>query len=385
MLCGSRYQQEQGARLLMIQLFRCFAFSIALALSASCATAVEEITLSDAQAFDIPTYVARFDRTKPVIAVVAENTFTELTDYVVPYGILAQSRVADVYALGTQEGAVQLFPALRVTPQATIAQFDAKYPLGADYVIVPAVHKSDDSILINWITEQSVKGSTIVGVCDGVGVLANAGLLEGHSAVGHWYSFDSLARNHPNTTWVRNRRYLADKNIVTTTGVTASIPASIALVEAIAGTEKATSVATALNIDTWGVQHHSADFQLNARHAWVAATNWLAFWRKEKIGIAVEPGVNEVSLALIADAYSRTYRSKAYVLAQGHTQLVTKGGLTIELGALEERADFDRVIEHAVDAEVGSALDKALGEIRALYGLDTAQWVALQLEYADKL
>jgi putative intracellular protease/amidase len=154
----------------------------------------------------IAPYIARFGRTRPVIAVVAENTFTELTDYVVPYGVLAESGVAQMFALGTKSGPIQMFPALKIEPQATVTEFDARFPDGADYVIVPAVHKTEDTGLLRWVSAQASKGATIVGVCDGVWVLANAGLLKGRKAVGHWYSFDDLKKKFPQTTWVRNTR-----------------------------------------------------------------------------------------------------------------------------------------------------------------------------------
>jgi hypothetical protein len=82
-------------------------------------------------------YRARFNRDWPVIAVAAEISGTELVDFVVPYGVLARSGVAEVIAVATREGAVTMRPALQIQPQATIAQFDARYPKGADYVIVP--------------------------------------------------------------------------------------------------------------------------------------------------------------------------------------------------------------------------------------------------------
>lgn len=71
---------------------------------------------------------------------------------------------------------------------------------------------------------------------------ANAGLLEGHRATGHWYSLPSLQK-FSGTTWIRDQRYVSDGVVVTTTGVTASIPASHALGEAIAGHNRATQEA----------------------------------------------------------------------------------------------------------------------------------------------
>jgi hypothetical protein len=46
----------------------------------------------------LPSYQPRLDRARPVIAVVGHNEATELTDYVVPYAVLAESGVAEVMA-----------------------------------------------------------------------------------------------------------------------------------------------------------------------------------------------------------------------------------------------------------------------------------------------
>ena len=47
-------------------------------------------------------------------------------------------------AVATEPGPVELYPALTVEPDATVAAFDARYPDGADYVIVPAMSRDDD-------------------------------------------------------------------------------------------------------------------------------------------------------------------------------------------------------------------------------------------------
>ena len=174
-------------------------------------------------------------RSRPVIAVLADNAGTETTDFIVPYGVLIESGVADVVAVAPEAGPIQLMTALTVEPQQTTAAFDQAYPLGADYVIVPAMYHTDSPAVIEWIRAQSNSGATIVGICSGARVLGKAGLLAGRSATTHWFDLDSLERENPELIRVDDRRYVVDRGVVTTTGVTASVPISLALVEAIAG------------------------------------------------------------------------------------------------------------------------------------------------------
>jgi putative intracellular protease/amidase len=136
-------------------------------------------------------------RERPLIAVVGTNDATETTDYLMPYGILRRADVADVVALATEPGPVTLYPALKVEPQATVAEFDAQHPEGADYVIVPAMSRDDDPAVMQWLRRQAAKGSIIIGVCAGAKVVAAAGLLDGKQATTHWYYLDELREKHP--------------------------------------------------------------------------------------------------------------------------------------------------------------------------------------------
>lgn len=330
----------------------------------------------------IPKYERRHGRARPVVAVIGENTFTELTDYVVPYSVLTESGVAEVVAVATKAGPIQMFPALKLQPQATSEEFDKQYPAGADYVIVPAVHRTDDPLLLRWIQAQASKGATIVGVCDGVWVLANAGLLEGRTATGHWYSFADLQRKFPGTRWVRDLRYVADGSIVTTTGVTASIPVSLALVEAIAGHGKAQELAVSLGVSGWSPAHNSEAFRLTSAHIFTAATNWLARWSHERIGISVPPGVDELSLALQADALSRTYKSEAFSVSADAAPIRTQRGLLLVPDMTEAMSSHvDRLIPPRGGPMPAKALDDTLVDIERAFGKATAAFVALQLEY----
>ena len=58
----------------------------------------------------ISPYQARADRLRPLIAVVGENSGTELTDFVIPYAVLARSGVADVLSVATRPGVLKLRP-----------------------------------------------------------------------------------------------------------------------------------------------------------------------------------------------------------------------------------------------------------------------------------
>ena len=194
-------------------------------------------------------------RQRPLIAIIGINDATETTDYLMPYGILKRADIADVVTLATAPGPMTLFPALKVEPQATTAEFDARHPDGADYVIVPAMSRDDDPAALQWIRSQSARGAIIIGVCVGAKVVGHAGLLDGKRATTHWYSIKELRQDHPTIRYVEDRRLVVDNGVATTTGITASMPMSLTLIEAIAGRDKAEAIARDIGLANWDARH----------------------------------------------------------------------------------------------------------------------------------
>jgi transcriptional regulator GlxA family with amidase domain len=319
-------------------------------------------------------------RTRPLIAVIGINDATETTDYLMPTGILRRADVADVMLVATGPGRVALFPALTVEPDATVAQFDASHPDGADYVIVPAMSRDDDPAALQFIKEQSAKGALIIGVCYGAKVVAETGLLDNKRGTTHWFALNALRKKHPTMQYVANRRLVVDRGVATTTGITASIPLSLTLIEAIAGRDKAEAVARDIGLDHWDARHASDAFKFTRPFAMTVMSNKLAFWNRDQLGIALAPGLDEVSLALSADAWSRTYRSRAVTFADSPVVTTRSGIRIVPDEAAQPSAD---VVSAFGDRAPARALDETLAGIESRYGARTRYIVAMQLEYAD--
>ncbi|KFC64531.1 putative transcriptional regulator, AraC family [Devosia sp. LC5] len=317
---------------------------------------------------------------RPLVAIVGINDGTETTDYLVPTGILRRAGVADVVMVAAEPGPVLLYPALKVEPDTTLSVFDASHPEGADYVIVPAMSRDDDPAVMAWLQQQSAKGAIVIGVCAGAKVVGAAGLLDGKRATTHWYYLKDLLRRSPTIDYVANRRFVVDGNVVTTTGITASMPMMLTLIEAIAGREKAEAVARDLGVDRWDARHASAAFTLIRPFATTVLANIMAFWNRDEFAIGLEPGMDEVSLALVADAWSRTYRSKAVTFAET-SAIDTANGIRI----LPDRTAGDwpdhRAVSIFPEHPPAAALDQVLQAITERYGESTTNVVAMQLEY----
>ena len=332
-------------------------------------------------------YVPRNGHARPLIAVVGDNAGAELTDFVVPYAVLQRSGAADLLAVATRPGPMTMRPALRLRPDTDVDGFDAWHPEGADYVVVPALVHQDEPKLLAWLRAQYEKGATIVSICDGALVVAGAGLLDGHRATAHWAREKYRRKNWPATEWVANTRYVVDGRIASSAGISASIPASLALVEAIAGRERAAQVGATLGVDEWGTAHDSDAFGFGGGNLWpLVRVNLVNHWfhRSDRYEIALRPGIDDLALALTADAWSRTGRGEVRAVSaeaevQGDTGLLWYADAPATSGRKAQPLEL-------VQAAPGTSLfDALLAGIDLRYGEATALGVALDFEYPWRL
>ncbi|WP_367156167.1 DJ-1/PfpI family protein [Methylomonas sp. HYX-M1] len=316
-------------------------------------------------------------RLRPLIVILADNGGTETTDFVIPYGVLMESGAADVVTVSTEPGTVELTPALRIRADMTIRQFDESTAVGADILIVPAMVRAENPVLLDWVRFQSEKGATVVSICEGARIIAHAGLLEGKAATTHWSGLQEMAAAFSGTTWVYNQRVVIDGQVMTTTGISASLPASLVLVEAIAGRHTADLTARRLGLSTWHIDHDTSAFSLTAERIFLAFGNWLAVWRHEAVEMPVDRGFDEISAAIMADAWSRTFRSEA--LATNVNGVVrSRHGLLMET---ETDSAPGRFVLPVYTGTPAHALDAVIEAIAGRYGAPTADFVALQFEY----
>lgn len=326
---------------------------------------------------ELPAYRRHSDHALPLVAVVGASPMTELIDYLVPFAVLSESRLAEVRALSVDPGPLQLMPALQIEPQASIADFDRKHPEGADYLVVPAVHDPAEPRLIAWIQAQAAKGAVLIGICDGALVLAEAGLLDGRRATGHWYSRARRESDYPQVHWQEDLRYVVDGPVLTSAGVSAALPASLALVETLGGRDQAALLARRLGVTDWSARHQSTSFAFGPADYLQAGVGWVDGLWPERLELAVASGADELALALAVDAQARTWRSEVQVTAAA--PVISRHGL--RLYTQTPVANAQRL--PPLPKLAADALPLALKSIEQRHGLGARRFVALQLEYPD--
>ncbi|MGL3822226.1 DJ-1/PfpI family protein [Sphingopyxis sp. R3-92] len=357
-----------------------------LALAGRAATAQQTLTPSSS-AFDasrnlepekIAPYRARFGRARPLVVVVGLNEGTIISDFVIPFGVMARSGVADVVSVAVRPGPVKMQP-LTFELQSTINEFDKRHPEGADYLFVPAVENFRDPSLLRWVKAQGDKGGTVISICYGALVVAGTGLFDGHRATSHYSNETMRAQLFPNVKWQKNIRYVAEGKLVSSAGVSASMPTSIALVEAIAGADKAAEVARNVGIDNWSSKHDSDKFLAEPGDMTTPSANPQP---QITLGIPVRAGDDEIALALTAETYSRTEVTMAFAVAATKDPLRLAQGLVLLPDRIAGGSDpVDRMLAPLDNSLATRALDISLADISKTYGRQAASKVAHFMEY----
>jgi putative intracellular protease/amidase len=311
------------------------------------------------QAGDLPAS-PRHDPDKPTAVVLLSNQGSEVTDVLAPYEVLSESKAFNVYAAAPERKAVTLSGGLDVLPQLSLAELGQM--LGGedpDVIVVPEmsdIGSPGHRPVAEWLREHAEGSGTVVSVCNGAQVLADAGLLDGRRATANWANMAEWERRYPDTEWVRGLRYVEDGNVLTAAGVTSGIGATLHVIRGYVGEEAATALAQQIGYPDQRVGDEPripADrLTVSDRALYVL---WTAYgWGKPRIGVVLTEGTSEIELASVLDVYPGP------VLTSNTTTLTPEGprspvrsehGLYfVPRSDLDSAPGFDRVFVPGRDA-----------------------------------
>ncbi|MEU0442311.1 helix-turn-helix domain-containing protein [Streptomyces sp. NPDC006186] len=103
----------------------------------------------------------------------------------------------------------------------------------ADLVTVPAwpdLDRPSPPALLEALRTAAGQGATVLSVCTGAFLLAEAGLLHGRRATTHWQFTGRLAERYPEVQVDRDVLYVDDGTVITSAGASAGIDACLHLV-----------------------------------------------------------------------------------------------------------------------------------------------------------
>lgn len=89
------------------------------------------------------------------------------------------------------------------------------------------------------LTALASRARIVTSVCTGASLLAKAGLLDGRRATSNKQLFDWVASQGPGVRWVRQARWVEDGSYFTSSGVTAGMDMTLAVIARLFGPEEA--------------------------------------------------------------------------------------------------------------------------------------------------
>jgi putative intracellular protease/amidase len=264
----------------------------------------------------------RHDPDKPTAVVLLSNQGSEVTDVLAPYEVLFESGAFNVYAVAPEREAATLSGGLDVLPQLSLAQLDRRLEgEDPDVVVVPAmwdVGSAEHRPVAEWLREHAQGTETVMSVCDGAEVLADAGLLDGRRATANWANIAKWERRYSNTEWVRGLRYVEDGNVMTAAGVTSGVSATLRVLRGYVGEEAAAGLARKVGYPDQriGDEPRIPADRLTASDRALYVLSGAYGWGKPRIGVVLTEGTSEIELASVFDAYpGPVFTSKTTSLA----------------------------------------------------------------------
>lgn len=154
-----------------------------------------------------------------------------MIDFAGPWEVFHDADVVDrtqpafnVYTVAERVDPVTFSGGAKIVPQYALAA--APKP---NVVVVPA-QSPPTAAIKQWLRATARQADLVMSVCTGAMVLAEAGLLDGHTATTHHSAFATLPMSYPNVTIVRGVRFVDNGRIATSAGLSAGIDLALHVV-----------------------------------------------------------------------------------------------------------------------------------------------------------
>jgi transcriptional regulator GlxA family with amidase domain len=129
----------------------------------------------------------------------------------------------------------------------TMAEFDYQNCPPLDLILLPGglgtVQELDNPAIMSFLTKRVPSAKVTMSVCSGSWILAKAGLLDGRRATSNKVYFKMATQQSDQVQWVSEARWVEDGSVFTSSGVSAGIDMSLAVIAALYGEEKAMEIA----------------------------------------------------------------------------------------------------------------------------------------------
>ena len=277
--------------------------------------------------YQLPAY----DSLKKTIVIIANNEGTELFDMMAPYYLFNATDQANVYVVAKNKFPIVVKKGFFLLPQMTFDQVDS-LRLHPDVIVIPFLSVADslhqDPVILNWIKKHYSSDVNILSVCDGAATAAATGLFDGKPITAHASDYPGIKAHFSKPLWVQDTSVVSSGNLYSTAGVSNATEGSLVVINKLFGSETMRKVI--LNI-SYPYPFPKAYHQSNTFHFGdkAAIAKKIIFRKNRKVGVLLQDGMNEFSLAAVMDTYNRTFPGSIESFSASDLPIKTLHGLTI--------------------------------------------------------
>jgi putative intracellular protease/amidase len=334
-----------------------------------------------------------YDQTKKTIILVADNEGTEIFDLMAPFCLFSLTHKLNVYVVAENKYPIVVMKGAFILPHFTFRQIDSLKMLPS-VIVVPnlsAMNKKEVSpFIVQWIKKKYSDSTSILSICAGSLTTAATGLYDNKQLTTHASEFSSHKKQFGNPQWVKNVSFTKSENLYSTAGVSNAVEGSLTMIKEMFGEQVMRDVMDSIHYPYRDIkiQHNSIALTMRSNLI-IGAKVYLK--KNRTIGVLLQNGVDEFSLAAVLDTYHRSFPSSIKTFLISGESVVSKHGLTIIPTAdIHEIKKFDEL--HVLRPELLSKSQEILFGSTALvkYGPLNKEYIFNQClekimsQYGDK-
>lgn len=278
----------------------------------------------------IKSKLPEYDAAKKTVFIIADYELTEMFDMLAPFYLFNATEKTNVYIVAKDKTPILIKRDLFVMPQLSFREVDSM-KLQADVIVIPALSIRDehqDTALISWIKKHFTPATKMLTICDGASTGAATGLYDGKPITAHASDYEGIKSHFDKPLWMQNITVTKSGNLFSTAGVSNAVEGSLLVMEELFGSETVNKVAASINYPHAETRLAHQSIALNGSNKFAVAKK--IFLRNNRnIGLLLNKGIDEFTMATILDSYSRTFPASfsTYILKDSTIQ--TKYGLSL--------------------------------------------------------
>lgn len=128
-----------------------------------------------------------------------------------------------------------------------VVDFSFSDEIETDILLIPGGYgvkqEIHNNIMIEWLKSKDLHSQYIVSVCTGAALLAKTGLIDNKRATTNKLDFNWVASQRAKVQWVKEARWVEDGKYFSSSGISAGMDMSLALISKLCGEETANDIA----------------------------------------------------------------------------------------------------------------------------------------------